>query len=135
MMLWVVRHKWPSGVRFMFKIYRHQSILVVRGESNKTTIFLLSSEGATQGYPLAMAGYDILSLSLIIQLTSEFPKVKPPWYTYDGSAAGTLKQIFFFKRLCEICPDCGYFPEESQSILIIMSKDNKKVEFFRKKNN
>ena len=95
MMLWVVRHKWPSGVRFMFKIYRHQSILVVRGESKKTTIFLLSSEGVTQGYPLAMAGYDILSLSLIIQLKSEFPKVKPPWYTYDGSAAGTLKQIFF----------------------------------------
>ena len=41
MMLWVVRHKWPSGARFMFNIYRHQSVLVVRGESKKKTLFFI----------------------------------------------------------------------------------------------
>ena len=35
MMLWVIRHKWPSCARFVFNIYRHQSVLVVRGESGK----------------------------------------------------------------------------------------------------
>ena len=39
MMLWVVSHKWPSGARFMFNIYRHQSVLVVRGESKKKQFF------------------------------------------------------------------------------------------------
>eukprot|EP00957_Ditylum_brightwellii_P017652 1329895-Ditylum_brightwellii.AAC.1 len=26
-MLWTVRHRWPSGARFMFNCYRHWAIL------------------------------------------------------------------------------------------------------------
>ena len=76
-----VGNRKPPGARFVSNIYRHQSILVVRGESGKTTIFLVSSEGSTQGCPLV--------LPLIIQLKSEFPQVKSPWYADDGAAAGT----------------------------------------------
>ena len=47
MMLWVVRHKWPSGARFMFNIYRHQSVLVVRGESKKKQFFLVVTDRHT----------------------------------------------------------------------------------------
>ena len=32
MMMWVARHEWPSGSRFLFNIYRHHSVLVMRGE-------------------------------------------------------------------------------------------------------
>ena len=43
------------GVPFLFNIYRHHTVLLMRGE-NKKEIFCFSSEGATQGYPLAMIG-------------------------------------------------------------------------------
>ena len=80
----------------MFNLYRHQSVLVVRGESKKKTIFLHSSEGSTQGCPLAMLGYGILLLPLIITLKTDFPEVKSPWYADDGAAAGTLKILIYF---------------------------------------
>ena len=66
MMLWVIMHKWPSGACFVFNIYRHQSVLVVIGECGKRTIFLVSSEGPTQGCPLAGLSYGILLPPLII---------------------------------------------------------------------
>ena len=31
MMMWLARHELPSGSRFMFNIYRHHSVLVMRG--------------------------------------------------------------------------------------------------------
>ena len=77
MIFCVVRHKWPSGARFTFNLYRHQSVLVVRGESKTKTIFLHSSEGLIQGCPLAMLGYGILLRPLIITLKIDFPEVKP----------------------------------------------------------
>ena len=76
-----VGNRKPPGARFVSNIYRHQSILVVRGESGKTTIFLVSSEGSTQGCPLAGLSYGILLLPLIIQLNSEFPQVKSLCYS------------------------------------------------------
>jgi hypothetical protein len=30
-MLWTIRHEWPSGARFTFNCYKHYSILVIRG--------------------------------------------------------------------------------------------------------
>ena len=135
-MFWVIRHKWPSGARFVFNIYRHQSVLVVRGESGKKTVFLVSSEGSTQGCPLAGLSYGILLLPLIIKLKTEFPKVKSPWYADDGAAAGTLKNILlFFERLRELGPAYGYFPEESKSVLIVRDKGREKAEDFKKENN
>ena len=74
MMIWVVRHKWPSGARFIFNIYRHPSVLVVRGESGKKIISLHNSEGSTQERPLATLGYGIFLLPLIIQLNRNFLK-------------------------------------------------------------
>ena len=82
-----------------------------------------------------MVDYGVLLLQLTIKLKSEFPKVKSPQYVGDGSAAGTLKKYFFiFKRLCEIGPDYGYVPEESKSVLIVRSKNNK-GRIFQKKHN
>ena len=55
-----------------------------------------SSEGATQGYSVAMVSYGVLLLPLIIQLKSEFPKIKSPWYVDDDSVASTLKLSLYF---------------------------------------
>jgi hypothetical protein len=71
-MLWTVRHEWPSGERFTINCYKHWSILVIRG-NNGTGVFLFSKEGVTQGDPILMVAYGIGVLPLIRQLKKEFP--------------------------------------------------------------
>ena len=39
LLCWVYRHIWPFGVRFILNIYRHRSILAMRGESKKRKIY------------------------------------------------------------------------------------------------
>jgi hypothetical protein len=48
-MLWTVRHEWPSGARFTFNCYKHWGTLVIR---NNNGTFICSKEGVTQGDPL-----------------------------------------------------------------------------------
>ena len=64
-MVWATRHIWPTGARFLFNIYRHHAVLVMRGDKKSSTVFLHSKEGITQGCPLAMLGYGLLILPLI----------------------------------------------------------------------
>ena len=33
LMVWVARHEWPTGARFLFNMYRHHAILILRGET------------------------------------------------------------------------------------------------------
>ena len=98
----------------------------------KKTVFIHSKEGQTQGCPLAMLVYGVSLLPLIRKLKREFRRIESPWYADDGAAAGKLQDILlFFRRLCELGPTYGYFPEENKSILIVRSKDTVKAENFR----
>lgn len=118
-MLWTVRHEWPAGARFAFNCYRHCSILVIRGDIHHC-VFLLSQEGVTQGDPLAMILYGLGLLPLIRQLKAEFPDVEQPWYADDAGAGGTFTSIrAHFKRLQELGPKFGYFPNPSKSIIVV----------------
>ena len=65
--------------------YKHPSNLYV----NNTV--LTSTEGTTQGDPLAMAMYGIKIIPLIELLQK--PNVTQNWYAVDGSAAGDLKSL------------------------------------------
>ena len=71
-LIWAARHEWPSGSRFLFDIYRHHTVLLMRGENKKETHFIFCSERASQICPLAMIGYGILLLPLIRKLKKEF---------------------------------------------------------------
>ena len=85
-----------------------------------------------QGDPFAMFLYGIGSLPLICQLKQEHPEVKQSWYADDTGAGGTFESIWeHFKRLQEIGPKFGYYPEPSKSILIVPKHSLKKakVEF------
>ena len=120
MMLYVARHEWPSGSRFLFNMYRHNSVLVLRGKRAKDAVFLHSKEGVTQGCPLSMVAYALLILPLIKQLKKEMPVANSMWFADDGSVANKFKGIAsFFRRLCQLGPNYGYFPEESKSILVV----------------
>ena len=41
MMVWVARHLWPSGVCFLFNMYRHHAVLILRGKIKRSR-FLFS---------------------------------------------------------------------------------------------
>ena len=78
-MVWVTRHLWLSGARFLFNVYIHWGTLVMRGKKKKETVFLFNKEGVPQGCPLAIAGYGLLILPLIRKLKKEFSDVEFPW--------------------------------------------------------
>jgi hypothetical protein len=118
-MLWTVWHKWPSGAQFTFNFYKHWGTLVI-SSNNGTGVFIFSKEGVTQGDPLSMFAYGICILPLIRVLKQEFPEVEQPWYTDDAGAGGKFDAIrHLFLRLQDIAPSFGYFPEPSNSILIV----------------
>ena len=62
-MLWTVRHCWPSGSRFALNCYRHEAQLVVRRPVALCHILTIR-EGVTQEYPLSMVPYGLDLLPL-----------------------------------------------------------------------
>jgi hypothetical protein len=59
-------------------------------------------------------------LPLIRQLKAELPQVEQPWCADDAGAGGKFEDIRrLFRRLEEVGPNYGYFPEPSKSILVV----------------
>jgi hypothetical protein len=75
-MLGVIQHEWPSCARFVFNCYRHFAVLVVQSQDGRSTTFIYSQDGMTQGDALAMAAYGMGLLPLICRLKEEFPTVR-----------------------------------------------------------
>ena len=114
-----VCHKWPSGCRFVFNMYKHWSVLIVRN-GDKALVIIQSREGVRQGDPLAMIAYAILLLPLIRHLKREISLVEQPWYDDDAAAGGNFEGILeFLKMIQEFGPKIGYHPEPSKSVLVV----------------
>lgn len=129
-MLWIVRHEWPMGARFVFNCYRHWAILLVRG-ADGSGFFLHSQEGVTQGDPLAMVAYGVGLLPLVRTLKEHHPTLHQQWYADDAAAIGVLEQIRdYFRELMEIGPTYGYFPEPDKSILIVQPHSKNQAQQF-----
>ena len=83
-------------------------------------VFISGKEGVIQGDPLSMFAYGIGMMPLMRQLKAKFPQVEQPWYADDAGADAKFDEIErFFRRLCEIGPLFGYYPEPTKSILIV----------------
>jgi hypothetical protein len=123
-MLWVVRHEWLLGARFVFNCYRHHTIMVIRG-NNGSGATIHSQEGVTQGDPLSMIAYGIgRILPLIRHLKSTFPDITHTWYADDALAASNFHRIRqYFEYLEKIGPEYGYYPESRKSILVVTQKN------------
>ena len=78
---------------------------------------ILSSEGITQGDPLAMAMYAIRTLLLITQLQGI---VKQCWYADDSTSGGDLCRLRqWWDLLLLLGPRYGYFPNRVKSWLVM----------------
>ena len=117
-------------------MYRHHIVLFLRGENEKASVFILSREGIVQWCHLATTGYGLLVLPLIRTLKVEFNSVESLRYAGDGVAVGSIENVdSFFKRLEEIGPAYGYFPEEGKSVLVVRGNDTENSNIFKEKYN
>ena len=84
-----------------------------------------STEGTTQGDPIAMAVYAIAAIPLllmVLEITDNLPGVrtKSEAYADDFSAAGSLQNLLkWWTALCRLGPKFGYHPEPRKSWLIV----------------
>ena len=81
----------PSLYRILLNTYRAPIRCIVCGDGEIT-----SSEGTTQGDPLAMAMYALAVKPLIGELKQDAPSVKQVWYADDASGAGTCDELKIF---------------------------------------
>ena len=76
----------PSVALALVNCYRSDARLFVGGE------VILSSEGTTQGDPLAMANFAIATIPLIHRL-KESSSASQVWFADDATAGGELRSL------------------------------------------
>ena len=96
----------------------HSRLFIIGGGEIKST------EGTTQGDPIAMAVYAIATIPLIlmiVEITCHADNTtKTAAYADDITAAGKIIQLkHWWDTLCELGPKFGYYPEARKSWLII----------------
>ena len=79
-----------------------------------------SSEGTTQGDPLAMAMYALAIRPLIDKLRDAEPNARQVWFADDATAAGRLATLHqWWQHVTTIGPDFGYYPNASKTHLVV----------------
>ena len=89
--------------------------LIILGEGK-----IESSEGTTQGDPLAMAMYALAIRPLIDRLGDLTHGMKQVWFADDSTAAGSLDALHhWLNQVTTIGPDYGYLPNASKIHLVV----------------
>ena len=95
-------------------------------------IEIASTEGTTQGDPVAMAVYAIVVIPLILmilEITESYSKgtSKAAAYVDDLTAAGCIPGLkCWWDQLCELGPKFAYIPQTSKLWLIIKTEVEEK---------
>ena len=98
----------PGLATIAINCYRLDVLLFIDGE------VILSSEGTTQGDPLAMAIYAIGILPLIHHLNHQL--CTQVWYADDAAVGGSLSALReWWDDLCSSGPMFDYYPNASKS--------------------
>ena len=109
-----VRVLCPIIATYGINTYRAPARLIVIGGEE-----LLSSEGTTQGDPLAMSLYAI-SLQPLITLLGNHSSAKQCWYADDATGAGALRDIRkWWDELLVAGPALGYYPNARKCWLLV----------------
>ena len=103
----------PSIAPALINCYCNDAYLFVVGE------VISSSEGMTQGDPLAMAMFAIATIPLIHQL-KESSSANQVWFADDATARGKLQSLKqWWDELQRRGPDFGYYANAAKSWLIV----------------
>ena len=106
-----ISHLCPVFSRFIVNTYRSAVNMYIDGEC------IISSEGTTQGDPVAMAMYALATVPLINRLHHLVHQI---WYADDAAACGFLAQLkHWWDLLNQIGPSFGYYPNASKTHLIV----------------
>ena len=93
----------PSFATVLHNTYGAPVRLFVVGEGE-----IQSTEGTTQGDPLAMAMYALAIVPLIRHLRTTVPDVSQAWFADDATAVGSLSKLFsWWQHLSSVGPDYG----------------------------
>ena len=105
----------PPIAQTLTNTYRAPVRMLVPGGGEIT-----STEGTTQGDPLAMAMYALAITPLISQLRHSCPDVHQVWYADDATAASTSRQLrLWWNELVDMGPLFGYYPNASKTYLVV----------------
>ena len=105
----------PPLAQVLVNTYRAPIRLFITGSGE-----IASTEGTTQGDPLAMAMYALAITPLIDQLSSRSPDVHQVWYADDATSASTCKSLrTWWDDLSELGPMFGYNPNGSKTYLVV----------------
>ena len=105
----------PSFSTILKNTYGAPITLFITGEGE-----LASSEGTTQGDPLAMAMYALVVTPLINSLRHHQPDVSQAWFADDATAAGQLTSLLqWWKQLLSLDSLHGYYPNATKTYLIV----------------
>ena len=116
----------PALATYATNTYRSPARLFVMGGKE-----LKSTEGTTQGDPLAMSLYAISLQPLITHLNLS-SNIKQFWYADDATGAGSLDELRkWWDGLNEMGPSLGYYPNAKKCWLITKpEKENEAKELF-----
>ena len=106
-----IQHSCPSLATVLINTYRQDPEFYIEGEA------ILSTEGTTQGDPLAMAMYALAMVPLIDKVSGE---VRQIWYADDASAGGKMDGLrAWWDKVTELGPEYGYFPNPAKTWLVV----------------
>ena len=107
-----IRHLCPDFAATIINTYRSPARLFVGGEE------LQSSEGTTQGDPLAMYTYALGTIPLINDVSTV--DTLQAWYADDSAAGGKLYAVKeWWMKLESRGPDYGYVTNAEKSVLLV----------------
>ena len=105
----------PPLANILINTYRSPVRMYITGDGE-----ISSTEGTTQGDPLAMAMYALAITPLINQLKASCPDVKQAWYADDATGASTCRGLRrWWDELTDLGPSFGYFPNDSKTYLVV----------------
>ena len=110
-----IQYLCPPMATYLRNCYHTPSRLFVAGGGE-----IMSSEGTTQGDPLAMPAYGISILPLLTLIKADDARIKQIAYADDigsGSKLANLRQ--WWDRIVRYGPLLGYYPKASKSWLVV----------------
>ena len=105
----------PPLAQILVNTYRAPIRMIIPGNGE-----IASTEGTTQGDPLAMAMYALAITPLIHQLRSSCPCVQQVWFADDATGSSTCSNLkSWWNKLSSYGPAFGYHPNASKTYLVV----------------